>query len=88
MRAEEAEALGEAKNTAIALARTSSGNTSLTVRYPASLEWNLDQGSRSIRAGIRLRIPGLLVVRNTIVCLPSNPRALPVDSGSNQNGSY
>ena len=39
-----------------------------------SLVWNFDQGNRSIRAGIRLRMCGLLVVVEDVVamCSPSN----------------
>ena len=36
-----------------------------------SLVWNLDQGSRSIRAGMRLRMPGLLAVWGVAVIAPS-----------------
>jgi hypothetical protein len=40
-----------------------------------SLVWNFDQGNRSIRAGMRLLMWGLLVVVEDIVamCAPSNP---------------
>jgi hypothetical protein len=45
--------------------------------------WNLDQGSRSIRAGIRLRIPGLPVVSGIAVIgfsFEQSPRApMPAD---------
>jgi hypothetical protein len=34
-----------------------------------SLVWNLDQGNRSIRAGIRLRIYGLLAVPGDVVAI-------------------
>jgi hypothetical protein len=38
--------------------------------------WNLDQGNRSIRAGIRLRMAGLLHVWGVAVIAPSFMRWL------------
>src|SRR5690349_23685394 len=49
-----------------------------------SLVWNFDQGKRSIRAGMRLRIFGLLVVEDAVAILRSLlspcPRRVAVDN--------
>jgi hypothetical protein len=55
-----------------------------------SLVWNFDHGNRSIRAGIRLRMLGLLVVVSDVVamCSPSNILAAASTSGRPGWGGY
>ena len=47
--------------TLLAMVISSPSRTHATPSATTILVWNLDHGSRSIRAGIRLRIPGLAV---------------------------
>ena len=47
--------------TLLAMVISSPSKTHATPSATTNLVWNLDHGSRSIRAGIRLRIPGLAV---------------------------
>ena len=47
--------------TLLAIVISSPSRTHATPSATTILVWNLDHGSRSIRAGIRLRIPGLAV---------------------------
>ena len=54
---------------AIVISRPS--RTQATPSATTSRVWNLDQGSRSIRAGIRLRMAGLLDVWGVAVIAPS-----------------
>jgi hypothetical protein len=55
--------------TLAAIVISSPSRIQATPRAITSLVWNLDQGSRSIRAGIRLRMYGLLSVVEDVVAI-------------------
>ena len=55
--------------TLAAIVISSPSRIQATPRAITSLVWNLDQGSRSIRAGIRLRMYGLLSVVEDVVAM-------------------
>ena len=60
--------------TLLAMVISRPSRTHATPRAITSLVWNFDHGSRSIRAGIRLRMPGLLAVSGVAVIAPSSLR--------------
>src|SRR5215469_2208719 len=57
--------------TLLAMVISRPSRTHATPSATTSLVWNLDQGSLSIRAGMRLRMPGLLAVRGVVATAPS-----------------
>ena len=71
---------GQVGPTLLAMVISRPSRTHATPSATTILVWNLDQGSRSIRAGIRLRMPGLSPSRALLSSRPpccARPRAPP-----------